>query len=74
MFTLHLLVINVHCGLMFSLIKKGWRLIANMAKKKITTNAKTKPANKQTNEHKTITLTLKKEITTFSMWYSAQCQ
>lgn len=32
-FILYLLVINVHCSLMFSLKKKEWCLIANMAEK-----------------------------------------
>lgn len=33
-FILYLLVINVHCSLMFSLEKKEWCLIANMAEKR----------------------------------------
>lgn len=33
-FILYLLVINVHCSLMFSLEKKKWCLIANMAEKR----------------------------------------
>lgn len=33
-FTLYLLVINVHCSLMFSLEKKEWCLIVNMAEKR----------------------------------------
>lgn len=39
-FILYLLVINVHCSLMFSLEKKEWCLIVNMAEKREPDNFK----------------------------------